>query len=188
MKKAKFLKDLKEELDSLPKDEIDDIISDYEEYFTLGKKKKRKEEDIAKALGSPKHLAKQLKAEYHVKKAQKEKTIKNTANAALAVTGVALFNIIVVMGPFIGFAAVIVSLYIAALAIIFSGMATIAGGVLVSVHVNVLLGIATSFAGATLGAFGIMFGIGTWYLSKLFIRITIKYLSLNKKIIRGELK
>lgn len=62
MNKDQFMKELKEYLAFLKGEDVKDILEDYEEHFAVGKKKKRKESEIAKSLGSPKDIAKEVRA------------------------------------------------------------------------------------------------------------------------------
>ena len=70
MKKKEFINELRKELKGIDKDELDDILADYEDHIMIGLKKKRKEADIIKALGEPAAIAKQVKADFHIKKAE----------------------------------------------------------------------------------------------------------------------
>ena len=70
MNKDEYLKELRKLLRKLPKEDREDIISDYEEHFTIGMEKGRTEEEISKALGNPKNVAKQIKADHIIKKAE----------------------------------------------------------------------------------------------------------------------
>lgn len=63
MNKKEFLNELKEHLVGLSKDDVKEIIEDYEEHFKVGKKKKRKEFEIAKSLGNPKEIAREVRKE-----------------------------------------------------------------------------------------------------------------------------
>ena len=63
MKKKEFMQELKEHLVGLPEEDVKEILEDYEEHFRMGKKKKRKEEEIAKSLGKPKEIAREARRE-----------------------------------------------------------------------------------------------------------------------------
>jgi uncharacterized membrane protein len=63
MRKKEFLEELKKRLVGLPKEDVKEIIEDYEEHFRVGKKKKRKESEIAKSLGNPKNIARDARQE-----------------------------------------------------------------------------------------------------------------------------
>ena len=68
MNKKEFLNELKEHLVMLPKEDIDEIIGDYDEHFKIGEKEKRKESEIANSLGSPKEIARQVRKELNKSK------------------------------------------------------------------------------------------------------------------------
>lgn len=57
MNKKEFIAALEKNLIRLPKNDRDDILSDYEAHFAMGIEKGKTEEEIASALGDPKELA-----------------------------------------------------------------------------------------------------------------------------------
>lgn len=63
MRRQEFIKELRENLFGLSEEDINEIVEDYEEHFKIGKKKKRKESEIAKSLGNPKEIAREAKKE-----------------------------------------------------------------------------------------------------------------------------
>lgn len=63
MRKKEFLEELEKNLQGIPKEDVKEILEDYEEHFRVGKKKKRKETEIAESLGNPKEIAKEAKKE-----------------------------------------------------------------------------------------------------------------------------
>lgn len=72
--KQEYLKELKKNLRGFSQEEIDDILYDYEEHFSIGLSSGKTEEEIAEELGDPKDIA------YQYKKAKGNPTIKETAN------------------------------------------------------------------------------------------------------------
>ncbi|MBT4257892.1 DUF1700 domain-containing protein [archaeon] len=68
--RKKFLEELKDHLIGIPAEDMKEILEDYEEHFKMGKKEKRKETEIAKSLGNPKEIAREVRIE--LKKDQKE--------------------------------------------------------------------------------------------------------------------
>jgi uncharacterized membrane protein len=68
MNREEFLKELEERLIGISKEDKKEILQDYEEHFKIGKKKKRSEEEIAKSLGEPKEIAKEIRKELSNKK------------------------------------------------------------------------------------------------------------------------
>ncbi len=193
MDKKKFMSELKRNLKGLSKEDREEIIEDYEEHFEVGKKKKRKESEIAESLGNPKHLAKQAKLELLVSKAEEEKSVKNILRVVFATISLSFFNLVFVVGIFFGLLAVVISLFAVGFSIAISGLAVFISGILYPVLSNYtyLFGIsplAVIFSGIALMAFGTLFLIGTWYVGKGFYIITIKYVKLNVRIVRGRSK
>lgn len=99
-----------------------------------------------------------------------------------------LFNLIFVLGIYIGLAGALLGLFSGAIASFFGGIVLTLGGIFGPIFgdffstsfpsfLNVFFGIGTT-------AFGILFFIGDCYLGKYFIKGTIKYLKWNLSIIR----
>ena len=63
MTRAEFLDTLANHLRGLPPDEIDEVLDDYASHFAEGLAEGRSEAEIAKALGDPARLARELRAE-----------------------------------------------------------------------------------------------------------------------------
>lgn len=62
MNKKEFIDILKNQLSGLPKEDIDEILYDYEEHFSVGLVRGKSEDEISKELGDPKKIAKSYKA------------------------------------------------------------------------------------------------------------------------------
>lgn len=190
MNKKEFLDTLKNQLRKLEKEELEDILSDYRDHIEIGIKKGRKEHEIIKALGDPKTLAKQIKADYHISKAEKKFSAGNIARAIYATIGLGLFNIIIVLGPFLGVLAILLALFVVGAAIVIVGLAAIAL-CFVMLFIPMFHAITPAlfggiFAGVGVICLGTLFLIANYYLSKLFYILTIKYLKLNLRVIKGE--
>lgn len=74
MTKAAFLSALRQRLSGMPADEIDDIIVDYAAHFADGMAAGRSEAEIAKALGDPLRLARELRAEAGLRRWEEERS------------------------------------------------------------------------------------------------------------------
>lgn len=190
MNKEEFMKKLNIQLKHVNDEERKDILADYEEHFVEGKKKKRSEAEIAKALGDPKDIAKQLKAEHLVKKAEGKTNWTNTWRAVFATMSLGFLNLIIVLGPFIALVAVIISLFAVGVSIVATGLAMFFGsivGFIMPVHPLPSVALAgTLVGGIGVGALGILMIIGMWYLTKLFFKGVVWYLKFNMKIIGGK--
>jgi len=187
--KKKFMEELKKNLKGLSKEDKEEIIEDYEAHFLIGKKKKRKESEIAKSLGDPKQIAKQAKVELLVSKAEKTKSVKNVWRALFAAIGLSFFNLVIMLGPFIAMFAIVISFFAAGFAISMSGLVLIVAAFLPSLeffYIPAFNHFSMFFAGIGFISLGILFCIGTWYIGKGFSILTIKYIKLNARIISGR--
>lgn len=63
MNKKQFLCELEKNLNHLKKEDKEEILQDYADHFKIGKKEGRKETEIAKSLGDPVKIAKDVKEE-----------------------------------------------------------------------------------------------------------------------------
>ncbi len=63
MNRDQFLSELRRALRGLNPQEVDDIVADYRSHFAEAQAAGRPEQEVASALGDPKRLAKELRAE-----------------------------------------------------------------------------------------------------------------------------
>src|SRR4030042_4673850 len=98
MNKKQFIHEFERNLKGVSRENKKEIIQDYEEHFAIGKKKGRKEEEIAKSLGNPKQLAKQARIELLITKAEEEKSVGNIFRMIFATIGMSFFNLVFVVG------------------------------------------------------------------------------------------
>ena len=189
MNKNEFMKELSRNLPKVPEEEKRDILTDYDEYFTIGTEKGRSEEDIALSLGEPRTIVKQLRANYMIEKAQNAKSSGNMFRAVIAAVSLGFFNIIL-LGPFIGIVGILIGLYATAFGFTISGIGLVLGTFLklvlpsyISMDVNWIISIAI---GIGLSALGVLMFIGCKHLTKWLYKVTIKYLKTNIKIINGK--
>lgn len=193
MTKREFLETLTKSLAGLPAADRDEIIFDYSEHFRIGLEEGKNEEDIAASLGDPRNIARQFNADFHVRQAEADTSISNTFKAVLATLGLGFFNLVFVLGPFLGLLGVLFGLFVAAGAILISGVAVFAATVfspLIPVTVDSTLFMfttpaATFFLSVGLICLGLLFLIGDIYLARYFFIGTVHYLKFNLKIIKG---
>ena len=196
MNKDEYIEKLTKLLKRLPKEEKEDIISDYEEHFFIGLEKGRSEEEISKALGSPKNVAKQIKAEYMVKRAEDKQSAGSMFEAILAAAGLGIFNLVFVAVPAMILVAILLTLFVLGGAMVFGGiyltLANVIQPILPQYNFNLVTngGIFGIFAGVLGGIgltiLGLALLVGLVYVSKLFYGLAIKYLKMNVGIIKGR--
>lgn len=195
MNKWEYLEKLDELLKDLPEEDREDILSDYEEHFQIGLENGRTEEELSGALGDPKTVAKQVKAEYMISKAEDKPSAGRMMEAILAAAGLGLFNMIFVAVPALGFAAILVTLFVVGLAVVFTGILAIFSPLLNVifpnyVHLPVSKGIFGTLimigGGMGLTVLGTVWVVIMAYVSKWFYDLAIRYLKLNLRIIKGR--
>lgn len=186
MSKKQFLLILKKHLWKLPKNEIDEILQDYEEYFMSGVEEGKIESKIVEALGSPKQIAKELNAVYAINKVEEKKSIRNMFTALFSIMGLSVMNCIIV----------IVSLFMMLLLTPFL-LAYIIGVPIMILSPLILIGMGFVNGFSTIGIgeilesikgliIGSLLALLGYYIGKSFIRLFIKYLRWNASIARGN--
>ncbi len=193
MNKEEYLNKLTKLVRKLPKDDREDIISDYEEHFRIGIENGRTEEEISKALGNPEIVARQIRAEYMIKKAEDKPSASSILEAVLAVTALGILNLVFVAIPALGVGAIILSLVVTGFVVIFMGILTILSPILQPIfpqyiHLPIHAGIVGTLI-MIVGGIGLIL-VGTFlvvimtYVAKWFYNIAIRYLKSNLRSIK----
>lgn len=196
MNKDEYIGKLTKLLRKLPKEEKEDIISDYEEHFMIGLEKGRTEEEISEALGNPKTVAKQIKAEYMVRKAEDKHSAGSMFEAVLAATGLGIFNLIFVAVPAMILVAILLTLFVFGGAMVFGGiyitLASIIQPLIPQYNFNIIIGdgLLNVFGGILVGIgltiLGLALLAGMYYVTRWLYGLAIKYLKMNLEIIKGR--
>ncbi len=190
MNKKIFLEKLEKNLKGLPRDEIKDILSDFEEYFNIGVYENRTENDLTLSLGDPGILAKQLKAASFIKKAEESTTTANISRAVFVSIGLSFFNLVFILPLFIFLAAVITAFFVISVTVSAAGITGFVSSVFYPVFSNYLTfsihPIVGIFFFLGLTATGTIAFIGNIYLSKAIYRMILKYLKFNLSVIKGR--
>jgi uncharacterized membrane protein len=208
MNKEQFMKTLDETLNSFTWQEKKEIMYDYEEHFRIGLENGKTEEELIEELGDPRSIADQYKtasssetqgniqpvySSYNNGSTSYRETssrAENVSISVIAVISLLIFNLIFIIGPYLGLAGGLIGLFAGAIGAFFGGVALTFGTMFapfinsigtftgtVSPTASVLFGIGTM-------AFGALFFIGDCYLAKYFIKGTIKYVNWNLSIIK----
>lgn len=195
MNKAEFLRTLETSLADFKEEERKDILYDYEEHFRIGEEAGKGDEQLIEELGDPEKIADQ----YRLSAEPEIKDVKYTAIneerplivPIITVISLLLFNLIFIVGPYIGVAAAILGLFAAAFGITVGGVCMFLGVILLPVFpqfINIPTGasvFAILFFGIGTTALGLLFLIGMCYVGRYFYKGTIKYVKWNVKIIKG---
>lgn len=97
MNRDQFLSELRAALRGLRTQEIDDIIADYTAYFAEAQAAGRSEQNVADALGDPKRLARELRAEAGLKRWENRRTPGNFVGAVIALCGLAAVDLFILL-------------------------------------------------------------------------------------------
>ena len=183
MTKEQFLKQLHAGLQKLPQEERKDILHDYEEHFFLGMKEGKTEEEIANSLGAPQQITKELLASYHLEKVKNKVSTGNIFRAVWAVIGLGFFNLVIVLGPFIAAAALILSGWIVGVSFILSPILILVDS---AFHPG-SFAFFKLFMTILLVGLGIFIVIGMYYITRVSSKGFINYLKFNVKLVKGGL-
>ncbi|MGY4688198.1 DUF1700 domain-containing protein [Salibacterium sp. K-3] len=181
MNKEQFLRKLDAALDKLSYDEREDILQDFREHFDIGIGEGKTEEEISKSLGSPNQIAKELLASYYLEKVKDTSTTGNILRAVWAVIGLGFFNLVIVLGPFIGIVSVILAGWV-------SGAAFILSPLLVLVNPAINPGtfeVFDLFFSITLTGLGLLIAIGMMYVTRFVMVGFVRYLNFNVNLVKG---
>lgn len=183
MNRVEFIKDLQNELKSVPENEIADILYDCEEHFEVELSKGKSEEEIIKELGNSKSIAKTYKVSSKINKAEKNPSTKNLFRAIWSAMTLGLFNLIFILGSFILVIGFLFGLYAIAISFIVGGISSFFSIILSpflpeNIHIAVHPITSISF-GTCFMSLGILLFMSSAYLTKLIYQIIIKYLRWN---------
>lgn len=184
MTKYQFMRILESSLEKLSEEERKDILQDFEEHFILGKEEGKTEEEIADSLGSPRQIAKELLVNHRLEKVEATKTTGNVFRAVWAVIGLSFFNLVIVLGPFIGLIGAITGGWV-------SGIAFIVSPLLLLVSTAIFSGTFQwfdLFFSFMLSGIGFFIVIGMYFATRGIINGFVRYLRFNIRLIKGGLK
>jgi uncharacterized membrane protein len=174
---------------TLPTEELDDLISDYSEHFSIGKANGRTDEELWRSLGSPEDVAREIRVMHLVKKAEDVRSCRNIFHAVIATLGLGLFNLVFVLMPFILLVVMLLVFFCIGILIAFFGLAGIIFSLLqilgfsaFSLWLSPLAGV---FFSTGMTSTGLLMVIGDYYLARFFYHVGIRYLKWNIRVIMG---
>lgn len=190
MNKLQYLENLGKSLKSLPKEETNDIINDFKEYFEVGIERGRSEEDLSLSLGNPKMLARQIRLESYIKKAEETKSASSILRAVFMSIGLSFFNLIIMLPVFLIVISALAALFACSISLSAAGITGTVGSIfspLFSQYLTFNVNVAVSiFAFIGIGSLGILFFIGNIYISKFIFRLVVRYLRFNLSVVKGK--
>lgn len=188
MNKKVFLKQLSGHLNKMPKEERDEIVSDFEEYFEFAEKESQQEEAICERLGDPKKIAKEYYTQKYIEEANKEKSFKTISRAIAASAGLGFANFLYVLCVVIIGYIVISTLYITVCSIGLSAIAAFVFSIVIGGSYGVFALWLALFTSVALIALSVLGFIGTMQIAKLFRRANMSFLNMTKRGIKRRPK
>jgi len=190
MNKETFLSELKRSLGRMPEGEKKDVLYDYEEHFRMGTAEGKTEEQVAASLGNPRLIGKSYAIDSLLEdhKEGGQVTAGSVVRAVFASISLTFFNLIFILGPFLGLVGVMIGLWATAISLPIAGVGAVLGPVaaLIIPQWVSLGGISVFFwifGGIGVAALGVLAVIGMYFLSRLFLKATAAYVMLNARIV-----
>lgn len=179
MSKNEFLRQLEYELRFISKEERDNALKFYSEYFDdAGVENER---EVLKKLGSVKDVAEQIMADLNIKSTSyKVKNKKNRSKLPFIILAICLSPIIIPL--FIAFLVVVLAIIVALVAVVgsvmISGLAVVLVGIIIFVlgvslffTSGFINGIFVTGIGFLILGIGLLLSIIIWYIFKFIIRL-----------------
>lgn len=191
MNKTEFILELRSQLAGLPPADIDDVVRDQVEHIDEAVASGRTESDAVAGLGNPKEFAASIKAYSKIQRAgsstsAKERT-SNMLGAVFAVVALAPFNIIFVLGPFMGLVGVLMAFWGISLALLAASLAAFLAffTTVVFSSFEPLLMAWYFFLSVGLIGLSILLLFGMTKVTHLFGQLTLRYLKWNLNLLQG---
>jgi uncharacterized membrane protein len=192
MNREQFIAALSETISKVPAGKRQEILSDYEEHFSIGLSEGKTQEEIAQALGDPKMIGKSYLIESFLEPRTPEgrTDASSLVRAILVFISLAFVNLFIFLGPFILVVVLLCAFWSASIGIMIAGIGTmfshLFGGHSSLMAPTIADRIFTFFFGLGLSSFGLLLITGMIALSRLFIIGVINYLKFNARLMRGE--
>lgn len=120
MNKAEYLAELEKRLGALGAEERAELLADYEAHFGHGRAGGRTDEEIARRLGPPQAVAREILYQLSVDRAQADPSLRRVSRAVFAGVGLGIVNVLVLLVPFLIGVLVVGALFVSAVFLIAS--------------------------------------------------------------------
>lgn len=181
MNQEQFLKELSMLLQHLPKNERDDILYDYQEHFAIGLEEGKSEEEIARKLGSPESIVKELQTLDKVEFPKNEPQQRSAAGMIVVAFALMFFNITMVFGLVVGIFATVISLFVSGIVMICAPLLK-----LLDVIINNDATLSDFFVSLIACGVGLLLVCGLIPATKWLWKVFVSYINWNIRVIKGE--
>lgn len=186
MTRDAFLAALREGLSGMSPAGVADVVADYEAHFADGAAAGRSEAEIARALGDPGRLAREVRAEAGLKRWEEQRNPSAAAGAVFAVLGLATVDILILLPLLTTMAGLLVAFYCLGVAGFVFGGVVFVGGVFGNAvafdgtsHQGMLLGMG--LMSASVGGISLLTLIVVWLVNGL-----VAYGRLHYRLLKPE--
>ncbi|VTU16370.1 putative membrane protein [Variovorax sp. SRS16] len=186
MNSETFLRTLRAGLAGLSKQEVEEIVADYEAHFAEARASGRSESEVADALGDPARLARELRAETGLRRFEAHRSLANLGAAMLALAGLAAVDIffllpllLVVVCIAVGLGIGLLALGVAGVHVIFNAVFAAHGASIPGVLVRMLVGFGL-IACLAFGGSMLWLGLGTC------MRLLGRYVRLHYRLLEPD--
>ncbi len=189
MNKETFLDELKRSLGRMPESEKKEVLYDYEEHFRMGTAEGKSEEQVAQSLGNPRLIGRSYVIDAMLEERDGGRVAAGSVVRALfASISLTFFNLIFILGPFVGLVGVMIGLWAAAISLPIAGVAAVLspiGALIVPQYVSLggFTPLLWVFTGIGVAALGVLAVIGMLLLSRLFVEMIAGYVKFNVRIV-----
>ena len=172
--------------DEITSEEKNDILYEYKQHFSTELINGKSEEEIASSLDDPKSIAKRVKVSVMINRAEGNTSNVKLLKAILTTCNFSFFNLVFILGPYLGLIGVLFVLFVTGISMSFVGIVLfLIGAILeliypwfIEIPVQPFFSIPLSLGIATLGVFW------TIAITKLInwpYKKTVKYLKIYSR-------
>ncbi|WP_339219399.1 DUF1700 domain-containing protein [Paenibacillus sp. FSL H8-0332] len=180
MNKEAYLNELARYLKLLPPEECAELMGEFKEHFEFARLSGRSEAEIISKLGHPRLIARELLTQSQIEKADKSPTLLNVTRAVKATVSLGLFNLVIVLLPFVASLAVLAGVFGFGFFLILSPV------VLMIQYQSAMLILNGIFLMLVLVGGGLLIVIGALKFTRVYYNLVIRYLKYNLTVIRKD--
>lgn len=182
MVKNEFFHRLERLLKEIPAKDRKEILSDFEEHFTIGFNEGKTEEEIIQELGDPETIAEEVLTDYYATNPKTPHPVTGITRSILAAIGLLFFNLIVILGPLLGILSAYIAFCSVSVAFVFSPLLSIPIGIDSGFEPFLF----AFFSCLVLCGIGVLLGIAMIYVGKFLWYALVSYLRFNINVIMGR--
>ncbi|MEK4047588.1 DUF1700 domain-containing protein [Paenibacillus sp. FSL H8-0048] len=180
MNKEAYLNELARYLKLLPPEECAELMGEFKEHFEFARLSGRSEADVITKLGHPRVIARELLTQSQIERADKSPTLVSVTRAVMATVSLGLFNLVIVLLPFITSLTVIAGVFVVAISLLISPV------LLILQYQSIALSINSLFLMLGMVGVGLLVALGTLKLTRLYYHLVIRYLKYNLTVIKKD--